>query len=1080
MKQLLKLAAVCFLLTASAVSGFAQKLSLKVENAPLKEVLASIEAQSGKHFFYNSSEVDESRKVTINLREVELSEALDRLFSGTSVKARISGNDIVLSKDEKTPAKSSFDGTVRGVVTDSQTGETLIGAGVVVEGTTRGVNTDLDGAYSIEAGADETLVFSSLGYKTKSVNINGKSSINVTLDSDINTLDAVVVMGYSSMKKAELSSSVTSVEGDDLRDVVSTDIGSLLQGKVAGVSVSSSSGQPGSSATIRIRGTGSISASSSPLYVVDGVVGGSFSPNDIETITVLKDAGSTALYGASGAGGVIVVTTKQAKRGQDAIVDFKATAGVKSALHGRFHPMDAYEFGSYLKTINKNFYVPKDLDSHNFNWMDESERTGLTQNYYASASGSKGNLTYLASLDYFDETGTWKWSDYQRMTGRLNLGTEILKGLTMNIHSYYNYYKGHSNGVSVYSQVPFDNPRDVNTGEYVEITSSRRPDNNETWYGHDKNNPLYTASKNDANYYGSESMFDVQFIWAITDKLSFTTTNRYDDGTSHSWSEISPESNDGTYPDGYVYENVSWGRSFNTTNLLKWSDTFDGGHSVSALLGQEWGKSKSSWISGSATGIYNGLDVFNTMTTSNVAGTWQETEAWSLFAQATYSYKEKYILNATFRADANSVFAPNNRVGYFPSVSGAWVASSEDFFKNQDLLSFLKLRASFGTTGNSGLTPYSYLDVYAFSDYGKAIQYEGATGGIPSSVANPDLKWETAVMTNLGVDVSFGNFLTVNLDAYNNENRDLLLEVPLPLDSGFDTRIENTGRIRNRGLEIQILTDNIKRRDLKWSTSFNIAFNRNTVTYLPNHEDIIPSSAYLRQIYREGEPLFSWYGPKWLGVDPANGDPLWEHLIKDENGNVIGTEPTNVVDETNDSQILGNAQPKFTGGLFNSVEAFGFELGVNFQFVYGNKVFNWTRKVMDSDGAYTDYNSMSLDNGLGWSRWEKEGDIATHPKPRTGGNKNANASTSRYLEDGSYLRLKNVSLSYNIPRELVRKVKLQSAKLTLSADNLWTYTRFSGTDPEVDLAGSLTSVAGLFSYNYPVGRLISLSLSARF
>ncbi len=966
--------------------------------------------------------------------------------------------------------------SVSGIVTDAQTGETLIGAGVVIEGTSKGVNTDLDGAYSIEAAGDATFVFSSLGYKTVSVPVDGMSIINIALNSDINTLDAVVVMGYSCMKKAELSSSVASVEGDDLRDVVSTDVGTLLQGKVAGVSVSSGSGQPGSSATIRIRGTGSISASSAPLYVVDGVVGGSFSPNDIETITVLKDAGSTALYGASGAGGVIVVTTKQAKRGQDAVVDFKANVGVKNALHGRFHPMDAYEFASYLKSINRMFSVPKNLSSHNFNRVDESERTGVTQNYYASASGSK----YLASLDYYDESGTRKWSDYSRITGRLNLGAEILKVLTMNVHSYYNYYKGHSNGVSVDSQVPFDNPWDVNTGEYVKITGGYRPDNGEKWYGHDKNNPLYEASVNDGNYYGSESIFDVQFIWTITDNLSFTTTNRYGDATSHSWSEISPEAHDGTYPDGYIYESVSWSRSFNTTNLLKWSKTFNGVHSVSALLGQEWGKSKSQWGSGSATGIYNGLKVFDTMTLASLGGNWQETEAWSLFTQLTYSYREKYILNGTFRADANSVFAPNHRVGYFPSISGAWVASSEDFMKNQDVVSFLKLRASYGTTGNSGLTPYSYLDVYAFSVSTHKIFYEDASGGIPSSVANPDLKWETAVMTDLGVDVSFGNFLTLNLDVYNNENRDLLLEVPLALDTGFDTRIENTGRIRNRGLEIQLLSDNIKRKNFKWSTSFNIAFNHNTVTYLPNHEDIIPSSTYLRQIYREGEPLFSWYGPKWLGVDPENGDPLWEHLIKDEEGNVIGREATNVVDETNDSQILGNAQPKFTGGLFNSIEAFGFELGVNFQFVYGNKVFNWTRRVMDSDGAYTDYNSMSLDNGLGWSRWEKQGDIATHPKPRVSGNKNSNACTSRYLEDGSYLRLKNVSLSYNLPRSLVRKVKLQSAKLTLSADNLWTYTRFSGTDPEVDLAGSLTSVAGLFSYSYPVGRLISLGISARF
>lgn len=1070
------------LLLCFSTGAFAQKIDLNFKNTPLKEVLAAIEEQSGKQFFYNSRDIDDTKKVSINVSDTELSLVLDKLFGDTAIKTRITASDIVLSKGEQAPKSvetqvKNNDITVSGLVSDAQTGEPLIGVSVAIQGTTRGVNTDLDGRFTIETAADSRLVLGCLGYKTLSVDVQGRKELNLTMQSDINTLDAVVVMGYSSVKKAELSSSVTSVEGDELRDVVSTDVGTLLQGKVAGVTVSNSSGQPGSAATIRIRGTGSISASSSPLYVVDGVVGGSFSPNDVETITVLKDAGSTALYGASGAGGVIVVTTKQAKRGQDATVDFKATAGVKQALTGRFKPMDAYELADYLKSINKNFYVPKDLDSHNFDWMSESQRTGITQNYYASASGSKGGITYLASIDYFDEIGTYKWSDYSYLTGRLNLGAEITDNLTLNVHSYYNYHKGHSNAVSTYSQMPFDNPKDSRTGEYVAITGSRRPDNNELWFGHDKNNPLYVQSVNDANYYGSESIMDVQLVWKLSDNLSFTTTNRYSDATSHNWNETSPEAYSGTYPDGYVDESVSWGRSFNTTNLLKYSNTFATDHSFSALLGHEWGKSYSKWTSGSATGIFNGLDVFDTMKPSSVGGSDLETEAWSLFGQATYSYKEKYIVNATFRADANSVFAPNNRVGYFPSISGAWVASSEDFMQSQDVISFLKLRASYGTTGNSGLTPYSYLDVYDFS---KVVQYQGETGGIPGSVANPDLHWETAVMTNIGADISFGNFLTLNLDVYNNENRDLLLEVPLPLDTGFDSRIENTGRIRNRGIEVQILSDNIKKRDFKWSTSFNIGFNKNTVTYLPNYEDIIPSSYALRQIYREGEELFSWWGPKWLGVDPETGDPLWEHLIKDEDGNVIGTEPTNTVDVTNDCQILGSAQPKFTGGLYNSFEAFGFELGINFQFVYGNKIFNWTRKVMDSDGAYTDYNAMSLNNGLGWSRWEKPGDIATHPKPRTGGNRNANECTSRYLEDGSYLRLKNVSLSYNIPASISSKVNLSSAKLTLSADNLWTYTKFSGTDPEVDFAGSLTSLAGLFSYNYPVGRLISLSFSARF
>ena len=973
---------------------------------------------------------------------------------------------------------------VTGTVTDSETGEPLIGVSIGIEGTTRGVITDLDGNYSIEASAGQTLVFGYLGYTTVKQEVPAKAGVlNVEMTSDINTLDAVVLLGYSSVKKAELSSSVVSVQGEKLRDVTTSDIGTMLQGKVAGVSVFNSSGAPGAAATIRIRGTGSLSADSSPLYVVDGVVGGTFSPNDVETITVLKDAGTTAIYGASGAGGVIVVTTKSAKKGQDATVDFKANVGVKQVLTGRFSPMDAYEFADYLKAINPNFYVPKDLESHNFDWVEEATRLGVTQNYYASAAGSSDKMTYLASIDYFDELGTAKATDYSKLSARVNVGAQIAKNLTMNVKVNYETSKSHNQSVlgSAYNELPFDSPIDARTGDYVLITGAKRPDSSDRWLGHDKNNPFWSQKVNQSGSNGTFLVADFQLIWNITDHLSLSSTNRYGDSNSHSRDVTSPEAKSGTYPDGYVYESTSWGTSFGTTNILKYSQTFASDHSVSAMLGQEWGASKSKWMSAAGTGITNGLTALSTLTNAEkIQGSETEAESWSLFGQAMYSFKEKYIFNATFRADASSVFAPNNRVGYFPSVSGAWVASSEDFMKGQDLISFLKVRASYGTTGNSGLEPYSYLDVYSFDS---KFQYEGVAGGVPSSVANPDLHWETAVMANVGFDISLKNFLTVNLDLYNNENRDLLLSVPLSPNSGFDSRVENTGTIRNRGVELEINSTNVNKRNFKWNTSFNIGFNKNTVVYLPNHEDIIIGSAIVRQIYREGEDLFTWYMPKWIGVDPETGDPLWEHIVRDEEGNPTGeVEPTSSLRLDEDAQMVGTAQPKFTGGLANTFSFYGFDLSVNMQYTYGNKIFNWTRRVMDSDGAYNDYNAVSLNNGLGWSRWEQPGDIATHPKPMTGGNKNANESTSRYLEDGSYLRIKNVTLSYTIPSKILKKVNLQDAKVFLSGDNLYTFTKFSGMDPEVNMAGTISSTypAGTYSYNYPVGRLFSLGVSVRF
>lgn len=964
---------------------------------------------------------------------------------------------------------------VTGIVTDKVTDEPLVGVSVAVSGTTRGVITDIDGRFSVDVPADASLVFGYLGYRTVTVKVDGRTSVDVVMESDINTLDEVVLMGYSSMKKTELSSSVVSVQGERLRDIVTPDIGTMLQGKVAGVVVTNSSGAPGSGATIRIRGTGSIAASSDPLYVVDGVVGGTFSPNDVETITVLKDAGSTGIYGASGAGGVIVVTTKQAKNGQEPSVDFRAQVGVKQLLTGRFHMMDASELYDFYKAVRSKTSMksyPETLREQNFDWIKDAERTGVTQNYYLSASGSFRKVSFLVSLDYYDEDGTQRESEYSRISGRVNVGAEIARNLTLNARVNYSQSKTVSGtGLGCYNQLPWNNPYDQNTGKYMYLSSAVRPDNGELWYGREAVNPLYAPSVNPNPYTVSKSFVgDLQLSWAITDYLTVSSTNRYSTGNVLSKSVVVPEAYNASWPDGRISQDLSWNSSFCTSNILKYFDTFRDAHSVSALVGYEYGYASDDYMNAMASGLKNGLQVFNGTVAENIYGTKTETANWSVFAQAQYSYMEKYILNATFRADASSVFAPKNRVGYFPSVSAAWLVSGENFMKNQNVISFLKIRASYGMTGNSGIGSYKYLDLYGFSD---KLQYQGVQGAVPMTVANPYLHWETAVMKNLGIDISFGNYLTLNLDLYSNLNKDLLLSVPLALSSGFDSRTENTGKIRNSGIEVQLTSNNFNRRNFKWSTSVNLGHNKNVVVYLPEHKDIIVSHSQGDQIYREGEPLYSWYMPKWIGVNPENGEPLWENLERDEDGNIIGRKPGNVLNMTRDVQIVGCAQPKLTGGMLNTFNVYGVEISANLQFVYGNDVYNETRRYIDSDGAYIDYNFMSLDNGLGWSRWEKEGDIATHPRAKVGGNRRSNELTSRYLEDGSYLRIKNVTVSYPLPAKATKKMHLQSFRVFLSGDNLYTFTKFSGMDPEV-------GVKGLFSYNYPVSRTFSIGLDIKF
>lgn len=964
---------------------------------------------------------------------------------------------------------------VSGTVTDKATGEPLVGVSVAVKGTTKGVISDVDGKYSADVASDATLVFGYLGYKDVTVGVEGRAVINVTMESDINKLDEVVMVGYSSVKKTELSSAVTTVQGDKLRDVTTPDLGSMLQGKVAGVQVTNSSGAPGSTATIRIRGTGSIAAGSDPLYVVDGVVGGTFNPNDVESITVLKDAGSTGIYGASGSGGVIVVTTKHAKAGQEPVVNFKAQVGLKQLLTGRFRVLDANElydfYSSILSKASMKTY-PAELREQNFDWLKDAERLGVTQNYYASASANIKKVSFLTSLDWYDENGTQRESRYNRLSGKIEVGAELVKGVNLTARVNYTQSKSVSgHGLGCYYQLPWNNPYDERTGEYIYIDSAVRPDNGKTWYGREANNPLFASSKNPNPYNTSKSFLgDLRLSWDITDYLQISTTNRYSADDSFYKSVTTPEAKSKTWPDGQLSQGLTWGHSFGTTNILKYYDTFNGVHSVNALLGHEYGYSSYEYMNVVTSGLKNGMQVLNGTKPENVYGTKTETASWSLFAQAQYSYKERYFFNATFRADASSVFAPKNKVGYFPAGSFAWLASNEEFMQRQDVVSFLKLRASYGLTGNSNIGSYKYLDIYGFNE---RLQYQGVQGAYPETVANPYLHWETAVMRNVGLDISFRNFLTVNVDVYGNLNKDLLLDVPLALSSGFSRRTENVGKIRNMGVELTLTSNNFNRKNFKWTTSLNLGHNKNTVVYLPNHEDIVASSSQGNQIYREGEPLYSWYMPKWLGVDSETGAPLWEHLIKDENGNVISTEPTSKLDLTNDNQIVGNAQPVLVGGLLNTFNVYGVEISANLQFNYGNKVFNDSRRYVDSDGAYIDYNFMSLDNGLGWNRWRQPGDNATHPRARLGGNRLSNEVTSRYLEDGSYLRIKNITVSYPLPANVLRKMHLQSFRIFLSGDNLYTFTKFSGMDPEV-------GVKGLFSYNYPVSRVFSLGIDVKF
>lgn len=970
---------------------------------------------------------------------------------------------------------------VKGKVVSAETNQPMVGVSVFVKGDNlRGTSTDASGNYSIKASANEMLVFSFIGCETASEAVNQRTVIDVRLKTQANQLDDVVVMGYSTQTKAELSSSVVTLKGENLTDVTSPDVGNMLQGKAPGVLVYNTSGQPGSQATIRVRGTGSISAASDPLYVVDGIIGGSFNPNDIETLTVLKDAGATALYGSEGAGGVIVITTKSAKTGQKTTVNFKLSAGVKSVLSGRLKMMDSRELYDTQKTFMPevlfNAQRPESLLGQNFDWTDAIFRTGVVQNYYASVAGSSGKTNYFVSIDHYNEEGTLINTKYARTSARVNLSTELYKSLRMNTRVAYTNSRDYSASAYqtlefAYGLLPWDNPYNAD-GSAKDLMH----DSSLEWLSQNRYNIFYNEQYNYAKSHGNDLSADLQLIWQITPWLSFTTSNRFNTANSKYVVYNDPRTvSESETVKGSLSHNLSEGWGISTSNLLKASQSW-GSHTLTGLVGYEYGINKEEYTDVEGINMPQGMDAMNATLPYTNGGYDIWGEGYSFFAQAQYSYANKYVMTASFRADASSKFAPKNRTGYFPSVSGSWIISKENWFADSRALRLLKLRASWGQTGNSSIGSYMYLDSYSLS-----AKYQNNVAAIPVRKANPTLGWETADMTNLGLDVNLWDRLEVTLDLYHIVNKGLLLNVPTAPSTGFFEFTDNAGKVRNRGFEVMVSSTNIRHKNFEWTTSVNLGLNRNKVLTTPTPEGFLQSNTNgsVTQIVKPGHDIYSWYMPKWLGVDPSNGDPVWEKLLYDDKGKVVGSEPTNVYNDAQ-KQIVGSATPKFSGGFFNNFRLYNFSLNVACNFVYGNKIFNLDRTIMDNDGAFTNYNMVSFDNGLKWKRWEKPGDAATHPKAVSFGNKNSNAVSSRYLEDGSFFRIKNITLAYNFPKKLLSKLHMQGLKVYASVDNLATFTKFSGMDPEIDLQGSSYNLAGMYSSPYPVGRTFMFGVDLTF
>lgn len=962
------------------------------------------------------------------------------------------------------------DRQVSGIVRD-ENGDPMPGVTVALKSNNSvGTTTDINGEFKLALPDNSlnngVLVFSFIGYEATEVEVAQKTQFDVSLNSSVSQLDQVVVVGYSSKKVKYLSSSVATINNEKLRDVTSNELPNLLQGKAPGVVVSSGSGDPTSAAAIVIRGAGTISAGTSPLVVVDGNIGGAYNPVDVESITVLKDVAATGLYGSRAANGVIIVNTKMGKAGKTTI-DFNNTIGFAEATTGNFRLMNSQELYDFQTTF---YDRDPSVVNTNTNWWEHAFRRAFVNNHNLAISGGSEKTTYYVSGNYYKEEGTQIENDKTGYNLRANLQTQLTKRLQAKVlfNTRYNRdnYANSNTLYDAYNNLPFDPAYD--------------PDGNPTdgrsypgWLGRDRENFLHSVQYNYANAESLNFSTDVNLDYSITDNLTFSTYNRVGFNNGKSATYYDRRTKQGGANGGEIYNGSNSSRRLLTSNRLRYEKDF-GKHNLALIAVAEAENNFNDSFSAAGKGLPPGRDVMSVATEvlANPTGDYFQSGFRKYLGQADYSYDNRYFVVGSFVNEFSSLFGKNNSTANFVQLGASWILSNEEFLKNNNILTFAKLRASHGTVGNAeGISNFASLGLYSIS---QQASYAGLPGAAPSQKGNPNLTWEKIKSSNIGFDLNFFNRIDLIVDAYVKESSDLLYRQPLAATTGYSYVWVNAGSVRNRGIEFNLTSTNLKNRALTWETNFNMAFNRNKVLELSNGAQMFNPGG--TQPIAIGHDMNEWYMPVWAGVNPENGDPLWEKVTKDANGNVTGIETTNKYSEvqTADSrQFLGKSgTPKFTGGMSNTLTYKNFTFSAFFNFVYGNYVYNNSRFYFDSDGVYESYNAMVLADG--WNRWEKPGDIATHPKPIVGGNKDSHQSSTRFLEDGSYLRLRNIRLGYSLPSNMLNQTFFSKVSVFVSADNLVTFTKFSGPDPEVDFS------SGNSSLRYPISKKLLFGLNFSF
>lgn len=993
--------------------------------------------------------------------------------------------------------------TITGKVTSATDAQPLPGVNVTLKGATTGVSTDAEGSYRIVVPDGKvTLAFSFVGMLSQEVVVTNRTVINVELLESPTQLNEVVVTGYTTTQQKDVISAMTTVKGDRLKNLPVSGIDQALQGQAAGVRVSAASGTPGGGVKVVIRGNTSINASNRPLMIVDGIpvydgavsqfsYGGqqdnaiaAFNTSDVESIQVLKDASAKAIYGARGANGVVLITTKRGKANQKTNITFDVQRGVSDVVK-RLDLLSSSEILTLQREAVANFnakqtrfqdmvdpdalgLIPGVTDAVNTNWVDEVLRKGIYQQYQLSTSGGNDRTRFYLSGSYRDEEGVQLNNRFARYTGSFNLdhkaSPKLSFGLNLSIGSTKNRRVFSDNAVdgvygSALRSLPFYAPFNEQSKLYTP--------NDPNYQGFPNGNPVAEALLPRQLTYGIKFLGGLNAEYAFMSNLRLRTKFSMDYNGSQEDTYNPTGTFYGSLPSiggqGYGAYGTSSLATFLNSTILTYNTSISEDHHISGLVGGELLHSQG--LSSGVQGRIFPRDEFTYIASAGVvdAGSsfFAQNGLVSGFGEIKYDYKDKYLFSATARYDGSSRFGQDRKFGFFPSASVGWRLKEESFLKDVGFIEDLKLRASYGYTGNERIGNFQFLGTWG------ATTYNGSSGVGPISLSNPNLQWERTREANIGLDVAFWKGrLSFTAEVYDNLTDALLFAEPLPATTGFGSLQGNIGSISNRGFEFTLRSVNFDGA-FRWTTDLNVSRNDNKVVSLASEQPLFrgfsAAGVGATNVIQVGQPLGTFWGLKYLGVNVATGDALYE----DFNGDGRIT--------TDDAQVIGNAQPKLIGGLTNTFSWNGFDVSAFLQFSYGNSVMNYGNSFLLNPG--TDLRVNQTRAAL--RRWQKAGDITDVPRYEYNNTYNS-YSSSRLVEDGSYLRLKNVAIGYTVPAKWTSRVKLGTVRLYATGTNLWTLTRYTGADPEVSTLDGSTAAQGIDFFTLPQVKTIVGGVTVNF